>query len=403
MTEPMRRERRKTLTDKMVAALPRKRKRYFHPDPELPGHGVRVLPEGPSSFYLIARDAYHKQRWVRIGSTAKLKIEDSREQARGVSKRLKAGQPAFEPPPVQPDSFKAVAEVWILRHVKAKGLRTAPELERVLRRYILPHWADRPFADIKRSDVAALLDAIQDRHGHWVADSVLSVLRNMSAWFATRNDGYVPPFTKNMQRTPKQDRTRSRILNDDELVAVWKAAEQDGGFGAFLMLSLLCAQRSAKTRGMRWDDLSEDGVWSIPTGPGEKGTPGTLRLPPLAMGIITAQPRMAGNPHVFAGRGSGPHRGFSERHEALKARCNVSGWTVHDLRRTARSLMARAGVQPHVAERVLGHVVAGVEATYDRHHYRDEMGDALKRLAALIRTIIDPPADNVVPLHAAQP
>ena len=69
MTKPMRRERRKTLTDRMVAALPRQNKRYFHPDPELPSHGVRVLPEGPSSFYLIARDAFHKQRWVR-GSAA---------------------------------------------------------------------------------------------------------------------------------------------------------------------------------------------------------------------------------------------------------------------------------------------------------------------------------------------
>src|SRR5215472_7518567 len=104
MTEPQRRQRRKTLTDKMVLALPRRRKRYFHPDPELPGHGVRVLPEGPSSFYLIARDAFHKQRWVRLGSTAELTIADSREQARAALKRLKAGLTPFEPPPVRPDT-----------------------------------------------------------------------------------------------------------------------------------------------------------------------------------------------------------------------------------------------------------------------------------------------------------
>ncbi|HEX2353360.1 MAG TPA: integrase arm-type DNA-binding domain-containing protein, partial [Xanthobacteraceae bacterium] len=93
MTEPTsaRRQRRKVLTDKMVQSLPRRRARYFHPDPEMPGHGVRVLPQGPSSYYVIARDAFRKQRWVKIGSTAELSIADSRERARAVLKRLLAG------------------------------------------------------------------------------------------------------------------------------------------------------------------------------------------------------------------------------------------------------------------------------------------------------------------------
>jgi integrase len=70
-------------------------------------------------------------------------------------------------------------------------------------------------------------------------------------------------------------------------------------------------------------------------------------------------------------------------------------WTLHDLRRTARSLMARAGVRPDVAERVMGHVIVGVEGVYDRHSYRDEKADALQRLAALIDSIVHP-RDNVV-------
>ena len=115
MTEPKRRERRKGLSDKQVASLPRRRRRYFHPDPELPSHGVRVLPEGPSSFYVIARDAFKKQRWVRIGSTAELTIEDSREQARAVLKRLKAGLTPFEPPRVRPDTVADVAATWAKR------------------------------------------------------------------------------------------------------------------------------------------------------------------------------------------------------------------------------------------------------------------------------------------------
>ena len=91
--------------------------------------------------------------------------------------------------------------------------------------------------------------------------------------------------------------------------------------------------------------MSEDGVWTIPTAPREKGNPGKLRLPPAAMKIIAAQPRIASNPYVFAGRSNGPLSGFSTRHEAFKARCGVDGFHIHDLRRCARSLMARAGVR----------------------------------------------------------
>jgi integrase len=217
----------------------------------------------------------------------------------------------------------------------------------------------------------------------------------------------VPPFVKNMRRTPPQVRKRARILSDDELRKVWKTAEADGDvYGAFVRVSLLTGQRCAKTVGMRWTDVSQDGVWTIPTAPREKGNAAVLRLPPAAMKIIKAQPRLASNLYVFAGRGNGPLSGFSSRHEAFKARCGVDGFHVHDLRRCCRSLLARAGVLPHVAERVLGHSVGGVEAVYDVHRYDAEKATALRKLAALITEIVDgEPGKNVVPLHppVAQP
>jgi integrase len=56
----------------------------------------------------------------------------------------------------------------------------------------------------------------------------------------------------------------------------------------------------------------------------------------------------------------------------------LPNWTLHDLRRTAKTLMVRAGVRPDISERVLGHVIAGVEGTYDRHSYADEKRVLLK-------------------------
>ena len=79
----------------------------------------------------------------------------------------------------------------------------------------------------------------------------------------------------------------------------------------------------------------------------------------------------------------------------------VAPYVTHDLRRTARTLMSRAGVRPDIAERVLGHVRGGVEGIYDRHQYRDEKAHALNALAGLIETIVNPTA-KVVPIRRGQ-
>ena len=153
---------------------------------------------------------------------------------------------------------------------------------------------------------------------------------------------------------------------------------------------------------MRWEDL-EDGIWTIPVEePREKVNAGALELPKLALDIIDAQPNVEGNPYVFAGRGKKAFNSFSDGKEDLHAAAPIAPWVIHDLRRTARSLMARAGVRPDIAERTLGHVIAGVEGVYDRHGYIDEKAEALAALAALVERILQGQSDNVVPITAAQ-
>jgi integrase len=193
---------------------------------------------------------------------------------------------------------------------------------------------------------------------------------------------------------------RARILDDTELRNIWRAAESNGTFGAIVRMCLLTAQRSRKVAAMTWADFSdEEGTWSVPKEPREKDTGGTLVLPDVALAIIRNQSRLAGNPHVFAGRGCGPSRAFSAGKTALDAKLppGTPPWTIHDLRRTARSLMSRAGVSSEHAERVMGHAIGGIEGVYDRWHYRDEKANALERLAALIDGIVHP-RDNVRPM-----
>jgi integrase len=391
---------RKTLSDKGVAALKPRGARYAFPDPELRGHYVRVQPSGVKSFVCISRDPNGKQLWTTLGATDVMSIEQAREQARDVIKRVRAGLPAVEPPA---ETFGAVAGQWLKRHVEPNALRSRKEIIRLLERHVLPIWCDRGFIAIRRSDVAGLLDQVEDGHSARQADYVLAIVRGIMNWFAARHDDYVPPVVKNMRRTNPKARARARILDDTEIRAVWKAAEANGTFGAIVRICLLTAQRSRKISAMRWQDISIDGEWTIPAAAREKDTAGALVLPEVAQAIIRAQPHFGDNPYVFAGRGNGPYRGFSAGKLALDAKLpkGTPPWVIHDLRRTARSLMSRAGVLSEHAERVMGHAIAGVEGVYDRHSYRDEKADALRRLAALIDGIVHPRA-NVLPLTKAR-
>jgi integrase len=388
---------RKTLSDKGVAALKPRAARFTYPDPELRGHYVRVTPNGAKSFVAVTLDPHGKQVWATIGPTDRYSIEAARELAREAIKRVHAGLSAFEVPPPKPATFKDVAEQWMTRHVRSNGLRSIPQITRHLQTHIYPAWADRVFLDIRRSDVAALLDRVQDNHGARAADYVLAISRGIMNWFATRNDDFTPPIVRGMQRRSAHAQARVRILDDDEIRTIWTAADTAGAFGAIVKLCLLTGQRSRKVAAMKWTDISPDGEWTIPAAAREKGTAGSLMLPKAALDIIRAQPQLGDNPHVFASRyRNGPFDSFGPAMLKFRAKlADVPAWTVHDLRRTARSLMARAGVRSDIAERVMGHAIAGVEGVYDRHTYKDEKADALERLAALIDSIVHS-RDNVV-------
>jgi integrase len=392
---------RRGLTDKMLVALPRGVKRYISSDPEMRGHYLRVPPQGPVVFAAVARDPYGKQIWATVGTAAELTIGQARDRAREAIRRIKAGQKAFEPPKAKPESVAMVAENWLARHVEKNNLRSADELRRIIEKYIKPYWADRNFVDLRRSDIAMLLDAIEDQHGPAMADAVLSTLRSIASWVQSRDDSYVPPFARGMRRVSKQQHQRSRVLNDDELRKIWHAAREEQ-FGALVRLLLLTAQRREKVLTMRWSDIDANGVWTIRTSVREKGNAGSLQLPMVAIDIIQTRPRFVGNPHVFPGRGDTAWNFTSRLKRQLDAQSGITGWRLHDLRRTARSLMSRAGVQSEHAERVLGHAIGGVEGIYNRHTYDVEKADALRKLAALIERIVTPPADNVVLLDHAR-
>jgi integrase len=403
---------RKTLTDKGVAVLKPRRTRYAFPDPEMTGHYVRVQPGNGKTFVAVARTPAGKQVWTNVGAADVMPIAEAREVARELIKRVRAGLPAVE---TKPDSVATVVDNWIRRHVEADGMQHLPiddparyrlrsqrEIRRMINSHVLPAWRDREFIGIRRSDVTALMDKVETANGPRAADYVLNVFSAVANWHAKRVDDYVPPIIKGMRRQSTKEQARERILTDDEIRTLWKAAADAGMFGAIVKLLLLTGQRMTRVAEMKWSEVDAGGLWTLPLAAREKSNGGKLLLPPTALEIVRAQQRVAGNEYVFPGRMRsdycGPFKGLGQAKAVMDGKTGMADWVVHDLRRTARSLMSRAGVAPDIAERVLGHALVGVRGVYDRYGYVDEKADALAKLAALIDTIIHPRSANVVPM-----
>lgn len=395
-------------------------KRLTISDPDTRGLYLRVSPTGHRSYTIVALDPRGKQKWAAVGNCDEISLEEARERAREGVRRIKAGEDAF-PSAEAAETFEDVHDSFVKRYIEKNGLRSGAETKRLFKRYVLPEWKGRAFLDIRRRDVTRLLDKIEDKKagpngdegGQVTADRVLAALSTMFNWYASREDDYVSPVVRGMRRSKPKERERKRVIgitngarNDAELRLFWRVAGENGTFGAFLQTCLLTAQRRAKVASMRWDDIDDKGDWTIPSEAREKANAGKLTLPPMALDIIRNRPRVEGNPYVFPGVG--------ERHFVPEFRAKtafdrklakendgeaIPAWTIHDLRRTAKTLMRRAGVSAEISERVLGHVIGGVEGTYDQHDYAVEKADALQRLAGLVTLILNPPEDNVVQLE----
>jgi integrase len=244
---------------------------------------------------------------------------------------------------------------------------------------------------------------VQDDHGARQADYVLAIVRGIMNWYATRHDDYHAAHRPRHEAHRPEDPQAARILDDDELRAIWSAAEANGTFGAIIRLALLTAQRREKLATMRWDDVTIDGEWHIPVPrPVRRATPARwcCRRPPSTSSRPSrASPR---TPTSSQGAGDGAFQRLltvqAGIRQAAARRSSPGRSTTFAGRR--ESMMARAGVRPDIAERVMGHAIAGVEGVYDRHSYRDEKADALARLAGLLEGIVNPsPEGNVVPLR----
>jgi integrase len=299
----------------------------------------------------------------------------------------------------EPDTVWGVCEEWFAR--EGTALRTGANRQGILARLVYPALGDRALAEVRRSDIIRLLDQIADRNGPVMADHTLAYLRRVFTWYASRSDEFRSPIVRGMARTRPKERARERTLKDEELRVIWSVAERQGGaYARMVRFILLTGARRAEVAAMQWSEVSGSD-WTLPA---SRNKTKVDLVRPLSASALAVLPSRAGA-FIFSIDGENAFGSFSyfkrafDRAVTAELGAALPRWTLHDLRRTARSLMSRAGVSADHAERCLGHVIGGVRGTYDRHGYHEEKRRAFEALAAMIERVLSPPGDNVVQMR----
>jgi integrase len=358
------------------------------------GFGVRVTAAGVRS-YILSYTHRGREHRITIGQHPTWNAIRAVREARELRIRVDRGENPMEdraPPSPAPEAPKTVADVveeFLQRY--ASRLKSERWYAYSLRQLVVPAIGKTPIHDLKRSRIATMFDEIAERNGEVQCNRTIAYFRKALNWWAMRDDDFTPPLLKGMARRRV---SRARVLNDDEIRSIWQATGNGTAFSDIVRTLLLTGQRLSEVSGMPWSELDSD-IWTLPPERNMKTKLAhAIPLSAAALAIIEARPR--DGEFVFS-RGGSFQPWYGKR--MLDKTVPIPRWTLHDLRRTAKTLMVRAGVRPDISERVLGHVVRGVEGVYDRHSYLDEKRDALERLAAAVERILNPEPGNVVPLR----
>jgi len=304
------------------------------------------------------------------------------------------------------DTADAVAEQFILKHARQRRWR---DLERTLRRDLLPRWEGRPLASITRREIIAVVDDVVARGAPVQANRVLTCCKRFFGWALDRD--IIENDPTNRVRKPTKEFARERVLTAQEIRAFWHACTAVGApFGELAQVLLLSGQRKGELQHLEWPELNADARRIEIAGAKYKtGRPHAVPVSDAALAILQARPKITGCRWVFTTDGRTFISAFSKAKvridRAMLAylrqndpKATLKPWVFHDLRRTLRSGLSELGIMPHVAERILGHVIGGVAGVYDRGSYEPQMRHALDAWAQHVAGIVNPPSDKVVKL-----
>lgn len=355
-------------------------------DPALSGFGVRVSPRGRKSWFVFVR-LHRRLLRISLGTWPAVGLAEARRRAREAIVAASAGRdPRQRVADAHDATVGAVAERFVAEWAKPRNRRWR-ETERILAHDVLPYWGRRPLASIRRREIAAWYALLAQR-APVLANRALSTVKRLCAWCC--DVGLLEADPAAGLRIALPERPRQRLLSEDEIRALWSAWTTMGyPWGTAAALLPLTAVRRGELGGMRWSEVDPSArLWTIPAARMKSGRPHTVPLSTMAWHLLDAIPRHAATDAVFLTRvGPGLH-GWDRAIAHARALSGVADWRPHDLRRWARTTMARLGVRPEIAEACLGHSVPTIQRTYNVYSYLEERRAAFERLADHLRGIL---------------
>ena len=382
------------MTKSAVDALKAASKDTVYWDAGLPGFGVKVTPRSRKVFVVLYRigGAGSRLRKYTIGPYGRVTLQMARAEAQKVlAARLEGRDPATEKREskrrMTADRVDDLIEVFIVQHVSKT--RKAAEISRLLRREVVSRWGNRCVHAIGKRDIVELASEIAQRGTPMAANTLLKVIKTFLNWCVGR--AVIDASPAEGVPLPGKEVARDRVLTNNELASVIRAGRQIGGaYGGIVEMLALTGQRREEVAQMVGDEIDFNSrTWTLPGSRTKNGKPHIVHLSEACIKLIKRASRLGS--YVFSISGVRPFQNFTNAKRVLDELSGVTGWRLHDLRRTCVSGMARLGVPPHVADKILNHqsgTISGVAAVYQRHDFLAERKLALERWGQYIETLV---------------
>jgi integrase len=386
------------LTKSAIDTLPTPKSDLVYWDAGCPGFGVKVTPKGRKVFIILYRTggAGSKLRKYTIGPYGRVTLHQARVAAQKVfAAKLEGRDPAAEKREakrrVVADRVEDLLEAFIAQRLSKN--RSVAEISRLLRREVGKPWAGRSVHEITKRDVVEVVSAIEQRGAPGTANKTLKSIKTFLRWCVGR--AVLDRSPAEGVPLPAKEVARDRVLDDMELAQVILAARKIGGpYGCIVELLALTGQRRQEVAGLRREELDlAQRIWTIPKARTKNTKAHIVHLSKQALAVLKRADQR--EPLVLSPLGTKTFQNFTHAKRLLDHLSGVTGWRLHDLRRTGVSGMARLGVAPHVADKILNHqtgTISGVAAVYQRHEFLSERRAALDlwgaHVAELIKDIV---------------
>jgi integrase len=397
----------KRLTEQTVQKLPvKRRKQYMAWDvgtDAARGLGVLISPTGTKSYRVVFYyPGSSKPHSMHLGRVGEMTLAEARERANAARKRAREGLDPKADDVSKSADFKSAVEDYVRDfQIGKKSNATALECQRILLK-ACAEWHHRPVGTIRAQEIGQLMRSIRDGDGNgtkprrYQANKVFGLLRTFFAWCTKPDVGKIKTSPMvGLDKPFDGEKSRERSFNDDELKAIWRAANKLGGVeGRFLKALLLTGKRKGALSRMKWEHVNAAWFWEPPASESTKNK----HLLPVPLSALTQSVigKRQSQGYVFPGPTEHTHYiDDGVLHRKVRRESKIADFFPHALRHTAETKLAGLRIPPHIRDLLFDHQrkyerERGSGARYDHHTYGDEMREAIEKWAGYVADLVQP-------------